>query len=139
MKLMSLPMLLALALIAAVSAPVRAAEVKPEHPRREQVNHRLENQHKRVKAGVKDGDLTKKEAHQINKEDRHIRKEEQHMAAKDGGHITKADQAKLNRQENHVSRQINRDEAKNKAGAPAPTPATPAAAPTPAPAPAAGQ
>jgi hypothetical protein len=37
------------------------------------------------------------------------------MAAKDGGHITKADQAKLNRQENHVSNQINRDEAKNKA------------------------
>ena len=28
------------------------------------------------------------------------------MAAKDGGHITKRDQAKLNRQENKVSKQI---------------------------------
>jgi hypothetical protein len=59
------------------------------------------------------------------------------MAAKDGGHITKADQAKLNRQENRVRNQINRDEAKNKAVAPTAVPAAPApapVAPTPAPA-----
>ena len=134
MKLTSLQALLALALVAAFSAPVRAEDhFDKTHPRRAAVNHRLGNQHKRVKDGVKDGELTKKQAHQIHKEDRHIRKEERHMAAKDGGHITKADQAKLNRQENRVSGQINRDEAK-KGGEQAPAaPATPAPA-TPAPA-----
>lgn len=133
MKPASLPMILSLALAAAYASPARAeSKFNKEHPRREEVNHRLNNQHKRVKDGVKDGDLTKKQAHQINKEDRHIRREERRMAAKDGGHLTKADQAKLNRQENHVSRQINRDDAKNKAAAPAPAapaPATPAPAP----------
>jgi hypothetical protein len=132
MKLMSLPMLLALALVAAYSAPARAEDhFEKTHPRRAEVNHRLNNQHKRVKDGVKDGDLSKKEAGHIHKEDRRIRREERHMAAKDGGHVTKADQRKLNRQENHVSRQINRDEAKNKGGEQAPA--------APAPAPAAGQ
>jgi hypothetical protein len=138
MKLMSLPLLLALAFIAASSASVRAQDhFDKTHPRRAEVNHRLDNQHNRVKNGVKDGDLTKKQAHQIKREDRHIRREERHMAAKDGGHISKADQAKLNRQENHVSRQINRDEARNKGAAPAPAAPAPAA-PAPA-APPAGQ
>ncbi len=36
------------------------------------------------------------------------------MAAKDGGHITKKDQAKLNRQENKVSKQIHTEKHPNK-------------------------
>ena len=124
MDLKSLKMLLALALVAAFTASARAEDhFNKTHPRRAEVNHRLNNQHKRVNEGVKDGDLTKKQAHQIKKEDRHIRQEERRMAARDGGHLTKADQRKLNRQENHVSNQINRDEAKNKAASPAPAPA----------------
>jgi hypothetical protein len=124
MDLKSLKMLLALALVAAFSASVRAEDhFDKTHPRRAEVNHRLKNQNKRVKEGVKEGDLTKQQAKHIHKEDRAIRREERRDAAKHGGHITKAEHNKINRQENRVSNQINKDEAGNKAGTPAPAPA----------------
>ncbi|HXB45165.1 MAG TPA: hypothetical protein VNV85_13965 [Puia sp.] len=78
------------------------------HPRREQVNSRLANQNARIDKKVDDGKMSKAEASKLHSEDHAIRKEERSMASKDGGHITKADQNKLNRQENHVSRQIKR-------------------------------
>ncbi len=76
------------------------------HPRRDQVNDRLENQDKRIHHEVKEGDLTKAQAASLHREDHAIRKEERRMAARHGGHVTKAEQAKLNRQENHVSHEI---------------------------------
>jgi hypothetical protein len=77
-----------------------------DHPRRAEVNGRLANQDKRIQQGEKSGKLTPGQAKQLHQEDKAIRKEERRMAAKDGGHITKKDQAKLNRQENKVSKQI---------------------------------
>jgi len=86
-----------------------AAFAQEDHPRREQVNGRLENQDKRIQEGEKSGKLSRGQARQLHQEDRNMRKEERHMAAKDGGHITKKDQAKLNRQENKVSKQIHNE------------------------------
>jgi hypothetical protein len=77
-----------------------------DHPRRHQVNHRLNNQDKRIHHAVKDGKMNKQQAAQLHKEDHQIRHEERQMASKDGGHITKQDQRQLNRQENQVSNQI---------------------------------
>jgi len=76
------------------------------HPRRAEVNHRLQNQDNRIHADVKDGQLTKQQAGALHKDDRQIRREERRMAARDHGHITKGEQAKLNSQENSVSAQI---------------------------------
>jgi pectin methylesterase-like acyl-CoA thioesterase len=76
------------------------------HPRRDQVNDRLAHQNKRIKAEVREGDLSKQQAAALHKDDRQIRKEERLMAAQDHGHITRADQRALNQQENTVSRQI---------------------------------
>lgn len=76
------------------------------HPRRAEVNKRLNNQDKRIHKEVKEGDMSKGEASKLHKEDRHIRKEERKMASQNGGHITKQEQKKLNRQENGVSKQI---------------------------------
>jgi hypothetical protein len=76
------------------------------HPRRSEVNQRLENQDKRIHYEVKEGKMSKGEAAKLHREDRHIRKEERAMAAKNSGHITKKEQEKLNRQENEVSEQI---------------------------------
>ncbi len=76
------------------------------HPRRAEVNHRLDNQDKRIHNEVKEGDMSKGKAARLHQEDRHIRHEERNMASRDGGHISKRDQQKLNRQENKVSRQI---------------------------------
>jgi hypothetical protein len=77
-----------------------------DHPRREQVNGRLANQNQRIHNQVKDGDLSKKQAAKLHREDHQIRREERMMASQNGGHITKSEQKVLNQQENKVSNQI---------------------------------
>jgi hypothetical protein len=79
-----------------------------DHPRREQVNNRLNNQNKRIHQEVKEGELSKGQAAKLHREDRSIRKEERTMASTNGGHITKTEQKALNQQENQVSKQIGR-------------------------------
>ena len=68
--------------------PDQQTQWQKKHPRRTEVNTRLENQNDRIHQGVKNGELSKPEAKQLHKEDRHIRQEERTMAAKNGGHIT---------------------------------------------------
>jgi hypothetical protein len=95
-------------LFGSMAAGTFAAEGKFDktHPRRAEVNHRLDNQDKRIHKEVKEGDLSKADAAKLHKQDRHIRKEERMMASQNGGHITKQEQKKLNRQENAVSKKI---------------------------------
>ena len=76
------------------------------HPRRDQVNDRLQHQDRRIHQEVKEGELTKGQAAKLHRQDHAIRKEERRMAARHGGHLTKPEQAKINRQENRVSREI---------------------------------
>jgi len=89
---------------------VRGDESKwdKEHPRRAQVNERLENQNARIKKEVKEGEITKSQAAALHKEDHQIRQEERDMASQNGGHITRQEQKTLNQQENAVSKQIGR-------------------------------
>jgi hypothetical protein len=79
-----------------------------DHPRREQVNGRLNNQNQRIHNEVKEGKLTKAQAASLHKQDHQIRQEERLMAGQNGGHITKQEQKTLNQQENQVSKQIGR-------------------------------
>src|SRR5580692_5339895 len=76
------------------------------HPRREQVNNRLNNQNKRIHNDVKNGTLTKSQAASLHKDDHQVRQEERDMASQNGGHITKSEQKVLNQQENGISKQI---------------------------------
>lgn len=76
------------------------------HPRRDEVNDRLENQNRRIHQEVKEGDLSHAQAVALHKGDRTIRQEERDMAKLDDGHITALDQKALNQQENAVSKQI---------------------------------
>ena len=76
------------------------------HPRREQVNDRLQNQNKRINSELREGEITKGQARQMHQEDHAIRQEERSMAKTNNGHITGAEQKALNQQENAVSRQI---------------------------------
>lgn len=78
------------------------------HPWRDQVNDRLANQNARIHDERGEGGLNGWQARQLHREDRGTRNEERRMASRDGGHITRYDQHVLNRQENHVSRQIGR-------------------------------
>ncbi|GAC1414879.1 MAG: hypothetical protein NVSMB6_17120 [Burkholderiaceae bacterium] len=93
---------------AGVTGSTFAADTKWEknHPRREQVNNRLENQHDRIAKEVKEGEMSKASAARLTAKDRKIRQEERLMASQHGGHLTKGEQAVLNRQENAVSKQI---------------------------------
>ena len=95
-----------LAVIAGASSASADTRWQNRHPRREQVNNRLNNQNRRIHQEVKEGDLTHAQAAALHQDDRQIRREERLMATQDGGHITKADRRVLNQQENGVSRQI---------------------------------
>ena len=76
------------------------------HPRRHQVNKRLNNQNKRIKNEVKEGEITKGQAKNLHRHDKAIRQEERDMSKQNGGHITKGEQKVLNQQENGTSREI---------------------------------
>jgi len=77
-----------------------------DHPRRHEVNKRLNNQNRRINRKVKSGKMTKAQAGKLHNADRNIRHEERDMAKQNGGHITKQEQRTLNQQENKNSRQI---------------------------------
>ena len=98
----------AAALFAGTASVAFAAETQwqKDHPRRTQVNSRLNNQNQRIQAERKSGQITKGQAAALHKQDRQIRKEERADASKNGGHITKQEQRTMNRQENTVSREI---------------------------------
>jgi hypothetical protein len=76
------------------------------HPRRNQVNHRLNHQDQRIHNDVKNGTLSKGQAATLHKEDHQVRQEERDMASQNGGHLTKPEQRVLNKQENGISSQI---------------------------------
>ena len=102
---------LSLALAAVLGAGVACSAVaqtqwEKDHPRRTEVNKRLDNQNARIKKEEKSGQISKSQAQQMHKEDHAIRKQERADAAKHGGHITKSEQRQLNKEENKVSRQI---------------------------------
>ncbi len=80
---------------------------KARHPRRAEVLGRDNNLNRRINANR--GDLGGHYG-QLKRQDRAIRRQEQRDARMNGGHITKGEQRQLNREENHVSREIKRDQ-----------------------------
>lgn len=78
------------------------------HPRRDEVNDRLQNQNRRINQEYREGEISRDRAQQLHREDRQIRQEERDMAAQNHGHITRDEQRVLNQQENSVSREIGR-------------------------------
>lgn len=77
-----------------------------DHPRRTQVNGRLNNQNRRIHQDVRNGTLSKGQAAALHHDDHQVRQEERDMASRNGGHITKSEQVVLNQQENGISRDI---------------------------------
>ena len=68
----------ALITLASSAGSAFAAETawQKQHPRREQVNHRLANQDRRIHKEVKEGEISKTQASALHSEDRSIRGEE---------------------------------------------------------------
>ena len=76
------------------------------HPRRAQVNARLNNQNQRIDTEVKDGQISRKQGAILHNDDHQIRTEERDMASQNNTHITTQEQTTLNQQENGVSKLI---------------------------------
>jgi hypothetical protein len=104
---------LLLAGVAAVSSMSASAFAetpwRQHHPRRVEVNARLALQRQRIDAGVRDGRISRREAHVLRVQDRRIRSEERFDAHLDNSHITRAEKRSLNQNETQVSREIRAD------------------------------
>ena len=95
--------------LACLAAPAMAdTPWQAHHPRREQVNNRLGHQNARIHQEVKEGEMSHAKAVRLHRADHRIRMQERHMAARHDGHITRRQQARINHEENHVSRRIGR-------------------------------
>ncbi len=93
--------------LACLAAPAMAdTPWQAHHPRREEVNNRLGNQNARIHQEVKEGEMSHARAARLHRADHRIRMQERRMAARHDGHITRAQKARLNREENRVSRRI---------------------------------
>jgi hypothetical protein len=76
------------------------------HPRREQVNNRLNNLNHRINMERREGEISWRQARYLHHEDHVIRGQERFDAHFNHGHLTRAEQRALNHDENGVSRQI---------------------------------
>jgi hypothetical protein len=92
--------------LAALTAGSASAGWRASHPRRTEVDARLDNQARRIHSERLSGDITAAQAHDLHQEDHGIRADERFDASQNGGHITKAEQHGLNQQENQVSQRI---------------------------------
>jgi hypothetical protein len=100
--------ILSLGVLAGLTGAASAETWNQAHPRRAEVNARLNNQNHRINEERREGEISRDEARKLHAEDHAIRQEERLMARQNGGHITRSEQRVLNQQENAVSRQIGR-------------------------------
>ena len=93
--------------LSALGALTLAASAFAAEPRADQVVDRDVNQQQRVEHGLQDGQLTTREAGQIEREEARIDQTE----ARDlkDGKLSAAEQARINRMQNNVSGDIHRD------------------------------
>ena len=75
---------------------------------------RKENQQDRIAQGVKSGQLTAGETSHLENKEARINRETRNDRAADGGKLTNAEKAKVNRQQNRVSKNIYRDKHNNR-------------------------
>src|SRR5712692_8672388 len=73
------------------------------------VNRRMENQQDRIENGENGGALTNKEANRLEHREGNIGAEVARDRANHDGHLTPAERARVNRQQNRLSRAIYRD------------------------------
>jgi len=98
------------AMILPAAAQDATTQPAPEPPQKHETKfrERQENEQKRIKQGVKSGELTRGEAARLERQHRAMNREARDMREDNGGKLTKADREKLNRQQNRESRKIYR-------------------------------
>jgi hypothetical protein len=102
-------------LIAAIGAAVTAGAAgaasaatpwQVQHPRRVEVNLRLDHMNHVIRHDRRDGNLTALQARRLEERDHMIRVQERNFARHDGGHITLHQQHVLNHRENVVRHRL---------------------------------
>jgi hypothetical protein len=83
--------------------------VDPGHPRVNEVNQREANQQKRIGNGLENGKLSPNQTANLEKREASVQNREQKDMAKNNGHLTKTEQRGINRQQNRISRSIDKD------------------------------
>jgi hypothetical protein len=92
-----------LALTAGVGVSASAATpLQLQHPRRVEVNHRLEHLNRKIRFERREGMISPLKAHRMHARLHRTREQERQMAARDGGRLTRHDRVRLNREENGV-------------------------------------
>ena len=69
------------------------------------VNQRLHRQHRRIRTGIRNGSLTRTEAHRLERRDRNIRRTER-RDRRTGAGISREERRRLNRRLNRTNRAI---------------------------------
>lgn len=103
------------AALAAMILPVAAQTVAPtpttpnpppQGPKEQNVQHRYQAEQTRIADGIKNGDLTEAEAKTLEKKQADLNREAVEMKKANGGKLSAADRAKLEAQQNQLSKQI---------------------------------
>ena len=93
-----------IAVLIAAAFPVASAYAATRDPG---VNQRQHNQQQRIQQGAHSGELTRNEYHNLQGQARDIRREERNYKA--DGNFTRAERADVQRDLNHLSRDIHRE------------------------------
>jgi hypothetical protein len=99
---MKKPFLVSILLLASVFVSLAANK----HPSRKEVNERLARQGKRIKHKLAHRNMSEREAARLQRADHRVRREERNLASRHPRHLTSHERQRLNRQEDHISRQI---------------------------------
>jgi len=73
------------------------------------IQERKNDQQGRIAQGVRSGQLTGRETRNLEHREASVNREEHAMRRADGGHLTAQDKATLTRQQNNISRSIDKD------------------------------
>ena len=76
------------------------------HPRRVEVNLRLDRQYDRIRHERVTGQISAAQAFRLHLADQRLRNQERWFALHNGGHLTRWEQARLNHRENVISHRI---------------------------------
>jgi hypothetical protein len=96
---------LSLGLAAAGGVSATASAEPMRHPRQHEVLARDVHQRREIKTELRRGEIGPMKAHRLLAADRRVTRED-HVFMHRHGYLTKAEQHRLNRQENHIHRQM---------------------------------
>ena len=87
-------------------APAPAPDPAVKQPKEQNVQHRYQSEQTRIADGIRNGDLTEAEAKTLEKKQADLNREAVQMKKANGGKLSAVDRAKLEQQQNQLSKQI---------------------------------